>query len=128
MKKSFSGISVGLKQNSGARLKQTNFKKRSRMEHWRDAARRNLLETRRRYKDKVEKNRAIMKERKSVREKSNNPTFAPLKITVARRQCTAVSLVPAKPKYSKVQPAPRLYGMRLERLDKKTAVKTGKGA
>lgn len=122
MRKSFSAISIGLKQNSGARLRKANLRKRSRMGHWRDRARRNLLEARRRYKEKVEKNKAIMKERKSASEKNNNPTFAPLKVTVARKPYLAVSLVPPKPRYSSVPPEPRLYGIRLELTDARKLV------
>lgn len=123
---SFGQVSFGLKQNTGKRMARANTKKRSKMVHWRDGARRSLLEARRRYKLKVERNKRIMKERKNAREKNNNPTFAPIEATIARKPYLMFSTVPPKPRYSSVPPAPRLYGIRLERLDNKTRGETGR--
>lgn len=118
-RKAFSTISIGLKRNTGSRIRQANLRKRRKMEHWRDRARSSLLASRRRFKEKVESNKRLMAERRLAREKNNNPTFAPLEPKVLRKPYVCVSLVPPKPRYSSVEPKMRLYGLRLELLDKK---------
>jgi len=110
-------IAIGLKRNTGRRIKQRNQKTRLKMAQWRDKARLNLLEARKALKLKVERNKELMRERKTASEKSSNPTAFPLEVTIARKPYLEFSTVPPKPRYSKVEPRTRLYGIRLELLD-----------
>jgi len=89
----------------------------------RNRARTRLWEMRERYKLKVKGNEAEMDRRKQERRKSLNPTFVPLMPSreYARiiRNPTNWSSVPSRPKYSSVDPKPRIYGKRFEVWDKK---------
>ena len=93
------------------------------MELWRDKARINLLQQRNRYKQKVDTNRALMKAKKAGRLPNLNPTanlddlgFKPKSI---HRYELTHSTVPAKPKYSIVKPAERIYGNRWKHYENK---------
>jgi len=93
------------------------------MEQWRDKARINLFQQRRRYKHKVESNQALMKAKKAGRLPNLNPSskldnlgFKPK--SVHRYEVTH-STVPPKPKYSIVKPAERIYGNKWRKIEKK---------
>ena len=90
----------------------------------RDRARIRLWDMRRRYKLKVAGNEAEMERRKLERLKSLNPT-ARLETMSRRKWAKKIrnpvnwSSVPLKPKYSRVDPKPRIYGKRFEVWEKK---------
>ena len=94
----------------------------------RDRARVKLWDMRRRYKLKVAGNEAEMDRRKRERLKSLNPTFVPLMPSreYARmiRNPVNWSSMPSKPKYSRVDPKPRIYGKRFEVWEKLGRSKT----
>ena len=106
--------------------KRKNFLQRTiqKMELWRDKARINLFQQRRRYKQKIETNRALMKAKKAGRLPNLNPSSALSRlyddglIPKARKFGITHSTVPAKPKYSIVKPAPRIYGNRWKALER----------
>ena len=90
----------------------------------RDQGRIRLWEMRRRYKLKVAGNEAEMNRRKLERMKSLNPTTR--LETMSRRKWAKLirnpvnwSSVPLKPKYSRTDPKPRIYGKRFEVWEKK---------
>ena len=106
--------------------KRKNFLQRTiqKMEQWRDKARINLFQQRRRYKQKVETNQALMKAKKAGRLPNLNPSskldeigFKPKSL---HRYEVTYSTVPAKPKYSIVKPAKRIYGNKWKKLEKKS--------
>ncbi len=121
--------------------KRKNFLQRTiqKMEQWRDKARINLFQQRRRYKQKIEANQALMKAKKSGRLPNLNPSGALSRLNddglqpKSRKFGITHSTVPAKPKYSIVKPATRIYGNRWKALEnkrwkllnKKTAKKKG---
>jgi hypothetical protein len=94
----------------------------------RDRARVRLWDMRRRYKLKVVGNEAEIGRRKRERLKSLNPTFVPLMPSreYARmiRNPVNWSSMPSKPKYSRVDPKPRIYGKRFEVWEKLGRSKT----
>ncbi len=97
-------------------------KVRQKMEQWRDNARRKLLEARRRYKSKVQRNEALMHAKQLDREKNLNPSvvaFMPSKkfSKIFRNPTSKWSSVSAKPKYSRVKPRKRIYGKRWKLLE-----------
>lgn len=103
--------------------KRKNFLQRTiqKMEIWRDKARMNLFQQRRRYKQKVEANQALMRAKKAGKLPNLNPSsklndigFKPK--SLHRFEITH-STVPAKPKYSIVKPAPRIYGNRWKKIE-----------
>src|SRR3989338_6860498 len=103
--------------------KRKNFLLRTiqKMEQWRDKARINLFQQRRRYKQKIEANQALMRAKKAGRLPNLNPTanlddlgFKPKSI---HRYELTHSTVPAKPKYSIVKPAERIYGNKWKKLE-----------
>ncbi len=105
--------------------KRKNFLQRTiqKMEQWRDKARINLFQQRRRYKLKIDANRALMKAKKAGRLPNLNPSsklddigFKPK--SLHRFEATH-STVPLKPKYSIVKPAERIYGNKWRKLRKK---------
>ena len=106
--------------------KRKNFLQRTiqKMEVWRDKARINLFQQRRRYKQKVESNQALMKAKKAGRLPNLNPSSAISKlhddglIPKARKFGITHSTVPKKPKYSIVKPAERIYGNKWKKLEK----------
>ena len=95
------------------------------MEQWRDKARINLFQQRRRYKQKIEMNEALMRAKKAGRLPNLNPSGALSRlnddglIPKARKFGITHSTVPAKPKYSIVKPAERIYGNRWKHYENK---------
>ncbi len=90
------------------------------MEVWRDNARINLFQQRRRYQQKIERNQASMKAKKAGRLPNLNPSsklneigFKPKSL---HRYEVTHSTVPLKPRYSIVKPAKRIYGNRWKKL------------
>jgi len=110
--------------------KRKNFLQKTiqKMEQWRDKARINIFQQRRRYKQKVESNQALMKAKKAGRLPNLNPSskLSNLNedglIPKARKFAITHSTVPAKPKYSIVKPAKRIYGNIWKKLEKKKGV------
>ncbi|MEW5896490.1 MAG: hypothetical protein AB1668_02255 [Nanoarchaeota archaeon] len=106
--------------------KRKNFLQRTiqKMEQWRDKARINLFQQRRRYKQKVESNQALMRAKKAGRLPNLNPSGALSRLNdngllpKARKFGITHSTVPAKPKYSIVKPAERIYGNKWKKLEK----------
>ncbi|VVB86733.1 Uncharacterised protein [uncultured archaeon] len=105
-------------------IKKRNFLERTilKMEQWRDKARINLFQQRERYKLKVKSNQALMNAKKADRAPNLNPGAA-LGLgnkPKSREFGVTHSLIPAKPRYSIVEPAKRIYGniwKKLERVD-----------
>lgn len=95
------------------------------MEQWRDKARINLFQQRRRYKQKVETNEALMRAKKAGKLPNLNPSVNPTDVGFNPKSLHKYGLthstVPAKPKYSIVKPAERIYGNRWKKLEKKVA-------
>lgn len=90
------------------------------MEIWRDKARMNLFQQRRRYKQKVETNQALMRAKKAGRLPNLNPSAVSLGDRPKSRKFGIThSTVPLKPKYSIVKPAERIYGNRWKKFEKK---------
>lgn len=104
--------------------KRKNFVQRTiqKMEQWRDKARINLFQQRRRYEQKVENNKALMKAKKAGRLPNLNPSSKlnelGSKPRSLRRYGVTNSTVPLKPKYSIVKPAERIYGNKWKKLKK----------
>ncbi|MDP3026378.1 MAG: hypothetical protein Q8N63_01625, partial [Nanoarchaeota archaeon] len=65
---------VGKGVTGGRKRKSIKAKVTKKMEQWRDKARINIIEQRRRYKAKVERNERQMAEKKESWEKSLNPS------------------------------------------------------
>lgn len=103
--------------------KRKNFLQKTiqKMEQWRDKARINLLQQRRRYKQKIESNKALMAAKKAGRLPNLNPSSklndVGFKPTSAHRFGITHSTVPAKPKYSIVKPRERIYGNKWKKFD-----------
>lgn len=105
--------------------KRTKFLQRTiqKMVQWRDHARINLFQQRRRYKQKIESNQALMKARKAGRLPNTNPSSKLSRlnddglIPKARKFGITHSTVPLKPKYSTVKPAERIYGNRWKKRE-----------
>ncbi len=99
------------------------------MEQWRDKARINLFQQRRRYKQKIESNQALMKAKKAGRLPNLNPSSVLSRlnddglIPQSRKFGITHSTVPAKPKYSIVKPATRIYGNRWKTFEKEGRLK-----
>jgi len=94
---------------------QTTIKK---MEQWRDKARINLFQQRRRYKGKVETNKALMKAKKAGKLPNLNPTFVTIgHRSISQRYGVTHSTVPLKPKYSIVKPRERIYGNKWKKYE-----------
>ncbi len=95
------------------------------MEQWRDKARINLFQQRRRYKQKVESNQALMRAKKAGRLPNLNPSGALSRLNddglqpKSRKFGITHSTVPLKPRYSIVKPAKRIYGNRWKALENK---------
>ena len=96
----------------------------------RDRSRLKLGEMRQRLKLKVKGNEAEMKRRKRELRKSSNPTF--VRLMPSREYAKMIrnpvnwSSVPPKPKYSRVDPRPRVYGNRFEIWERKLPDKSRK--
>ena len=105
--------------------KRVNFLRKTilKMEQWRDKARINLFQQRRRYKLKIEANQALMRAKKAGRLPNLNPSGALSRLNDnglqpnSRKFGITHSTVPAKPKYSIVKPAKRIYGNRWKALE-----------
>jgi len=104
--------------------KRRDFLQRTiqKMEQWRDKARMNLFQQRRRYKHKVESNQALMRAKKAGRLPNLNPSSKlnedGLKPKSLHRYGLTHSTVPLKPKYSIVKPAERIYGNKWRKFEK----------
>ncbi len=111
--------------------KRKNFLLRTiqKMELWRDKARINLFQQRRRYKQKIKTNQALMKAKKVGRLPNLNPSGALSRlyddglIPKSRKFGITHSTVPAKPKYSIVKPATRIYGNRWKKFEQEGRLK-----
>ena len=95
---------------------------RRRAEQSMEKSRRNILDLRRRYKIKVERNEEKMAKRKTHGEKLG-PTCVSLmhsREKEKQKRSAIGSLVPEKPKFSQAKThAPRIYGKRFELLEQK---------
>ena len=105
--------------------KRLNFLKKTiqKMELWRDKARINIFQQRRRYKLKVQANQALMRAKKAGRLPNLNPSskldnlgFKPKSL---HRYGLTHSTVSKKPKYTIVKPAERIYGNIWKKLENK---------
>ncbi len=117
--------SIGRSPMVGKKRKNFLQKTIQKMELWRDKARINIFQQRRRYKQKVQANQALMKAKKAGRLPNLNPTskledlgFRPKSL---HRYGLTHSTVSKKPKYSIVKPAERIYGNKWKKLEKKGA-------
>ena len=104
-------------------IKKRNFLERTiqKMEQWRDKARINLFQQRERYKLKVKSNQALMRAKKADRSPNLNPSAALVGLgnkPMSREYGMTHSTIPAKPKYSMVKPAKRIYGNIWKRLER----------
>jgi hypothetical protein len=106
----------------GERKREFLKKTIQKMEQWRDAARINIFQQRRRYKQKVASNQALMRAKKAGRLPNRNPSskldnlgFKPR--SVHKHELTH-STVSSKPKYSIVKPAERIYGNKWKNFEK----------
>ena len=113
---------IGRSAMVGKKRRQFLQRTIQKMEQWRDKARTNLFQQRRRYKQKIESNQALMKAKKAGRLPNLNPSsnldnlgFKPK--SVHRYELTH-STVPLKPKYSIVKPAERIYGNKWKKFEK----------
>lgn len=117
---------VGRSAMVGRKRKSFLLRTIQKEEQWRDKARVGLFESRRRYKQKVQGNQALMKMKKAGKLPNLNPSGALSRLnddglqpkSIHRFQATH-STVPAKPKYSIVKPAKRIYGNRWKALEDK---------
>ncbi len=111
--------------------KRKNFLQRTirKMEIWRDKARINLFQQRRRYKQKIEANQALMRAKKAGKLPNLNPSGALSRlyddglIPRSRKFGITHSTVPAKPKYSIVKPAARIYGNKWKKFEQEGRLK-----
>ncbi len=94
--------------------KRRNFVQRTiqKMEQWRDKARINLFQLRKKYARKVKINQDLMKAKKSGKLLNLNPSAISITGDKPRSRGYGLthSTVPLKPKYSIVEPAERIYG------------------
>ena len=115
--------SLGRSQMMGKKRKDFLRKTIQKMEQWRDKARINLFQQRRRYKQKVERNQALMKIKKTGKLPNLNPSSKLSRLNEnglipnARKFGVTHSTVPAKPKYSIVKPKERVYGNKWKKRD-----------
>jgi len=112
-------MSVGRSAMGGRKRKSIKAKVKRRMEQWRDKARINIIEQRRRYKAKVERNERQMAEKKEAWEKSLNPSAFSLMSKFRDRYRVTHSTMPLRPRYSKVKPKERIYGNKWKKLEGK---------
>lgn len=112
------------------RAKQAKRQVTEQAELSRDRSRLKFWEMRQRLKLKVKGNEAEMKRRKRELQKNSNPTF--VRLMPSREYAKMIrnpvnwSSVPPKPKYSRVDPRPRIYGNRFEIWDRKLPDKSRK--
>lgn len=113
-----------------SRMKRTKQLATKQVELSRDRSRQKLLAMRQGLKLKVKGNESKMKRRKRELRKSSNPTFVPLmpsrEYAKMIRNSANWSSVPLKPKYSRTDPRPRIYGKRFEILERKLLGKSRK--
>jgi len=110
-------MSIGRSVMSGRKRKDIKRKTTQKMEQWRDKARINIIEQRRRYKAKVERNERQTAEKKESWEKSLNPSAFSLMPKSRNRISVTHSTMPLRPRYSKVKPKERIYGDRWKKLE-----------
>lgn len=111
--------------------KRKNYLERTiqKMELWRDKARINLFQQRRRYQQKIKSNQALMKAKKTGKLPNLNPSGSLSRLSEdglmpkSRKFGITHSTVPAKPKYSIVKPAIRIYGNRWKKFEQKGRLK-----
>jgi len=108
---------VGRSAMTGRKRKDIKRKTTQKMEQWRDKARINIIEQRRRYKAKVERNERQTAEKKESWEKSLNPSAFSLMPKSRNRISVTHSTMPLRPRYSKVKPKERIYGDRWKKLE-----------
>lgn len=112
------------------RAKQAKRQVRGQAELSRDRARLKLWEMRQELKLKVKGNEGEMKRRKRELERSLNPTFVPCmpsrEYAKMIRNPVNWSSAPPKPKYSRVDPRPRIYGKRFKIWERKLPDKSRK--
>lgn len=119
---------VGRSAMIGRKRKNTLRRTIQKMEQWRDSARINIFQQRRRYKQKVESNQALMRAKKEGRMPNLNPSSCLSRlheeglIPKARKFGITHSTVPKKPRYSIVKPAERIYGHKWKKVDEKGGV------
>lgn len=122
-------FSVGKSAMVGRKRKNYLLRTIRKAEIWRDAARMNLFQQRRRYQQKVEANQALMKAKKAGKLPNLNPSSCLSKLNEdglmpkSRKFAITHSTVPTKPKYSIVKPAERIYGNRWKRFEKEGRLK-----
>ena len=112
-------MSMGRSAMGGRKRKSIKAKAIRKMEQWRDKARINIIEQRRRYKAKVERNERQMAEKKESWEKSLNPSAFSLMSKSRNRLRVTHSTMPLRPRYSKVKPKERIYGNKWRKLEGK---------
>ena len=112
-------MSMGRSAMGGRKRKSIKAKVIRKMEQWRDKARVNIIEQRRRYKAKVERNERQMAEKKEAWEKSLNPSAFSLMPKSRNRLRVTHSTMPLRPRYSKVKPKERIYGNKWKKLEEK---------
>lgn len=112
---------IGKTQVTGRHRLRILSKARKKMQLWCDKARVNILGQRRRLKLKVARNAASMEDRKKDREENLNPLAFPTMPESKRllKPSLSHSTLPAKPKYSPVEPRERVYGSKWSRFEKK---------
>ncbi len=112
---------VGRSSMTGKRRRDFLQRTIQKMVLWRDKARINLFQQRRRYKQKFENNQALMRAKKAGRLPNLNPSAVSLgdRPKSLHRYEVTHSTVPAKPKYSIVKPAERIYGNKWKKFDQK---------
>ncbi len=112
--------SIGRASLMGAKFqgeKQNQEKAHKDAKEWRDRARESILRSRDRLKYILLKNEGKTKKKLANRRKNINPSFFPLIRRFNRRDRPTFThpLIPEKPKYSLIEPAKRLYGLKLKR-------------
>lgn len=104
--------------------KRKDFLQRTiqKMEQWRDKARINIFAQRRRYKQKVKANQALMIAKKAGRLPNLNPSSKLDMLGFKPKSIHAFGLthstVPSKPRYSLVKPKERIYGNKWKKIEK----------
>ncbi|MBI5073544.1 hypothetical protein HZA99_07030 [Candidatus Woesearchaeota archaeon] len=112
----------------GATSAQKRIQKRTQMrqasEMSRDKSREKIMEMRRRYKAKVDRNERTMDTIKQCNERNLNPTAVSLipsreYTKKIRKNTTKLSTIPLRPRYSRANSArPRIYGNRFEAVER----------
>lgn len=122
MTDSIGRLPIGRSQMMGKKRKDFLQKTIQKMEQWRDKARINILQQRRRYKQKVEDNKALMEAKKAGKLPNLNPTSVTIGHgdgSKSQRYGVTHSFIPLRPKYSRVKPKERIYGNKFKILEKR---------